>query len=584
MSEKIAVFTAWPYVNGNLHLGHLAGAYIPADIFVRYQRMRGRDAVLLSGSDTHGTPVELRAEREGVHPRQIVDRYHNLDLETYTRMGVSYDLYTETDTENHWRVSQQMFLRLLERGYLYRDAMQAFYCEHCTRFLADRYVEGTCPYCGYDSARGDQCDNCGRLLDALELVDPRCKICGETPVVRTTEHFFLDLDKLSPALREWLEDDKEHWRPNVLNVSRNMVRSGELHGRPVTRDIGWGIPVPVPGFENKTIYVWMEAVTGYLSVTFELAQVEGDPEGWRRWWTPDVRSYYFIGKDNITFHTIIWPGMLIGYGDLVLPYDVPANEYLMVGGRQLSKSRNWVIEAIDYLGRYDPDPLRYMLTINNPEKSDSNFTWEEFVRRNNDELVATWGNLVHRVLTFTYRTFDKRVPAPGELDARDQELLAAVRAGFEGVGDLIEGCKFKAALTEVMGLAQQANRYLNEKAPWAQIESDPTAAATTLYVGLQAITWLRTMLAPFLPFSSQQLHEMLGFDGSLIGRIYTEERVETARSHRVLRYDKSELVARWEPETLQPGHLLRKPKPLFRKLDESVAEEETARMLAIAGA
>ena len=583
MPEKIAVFTAWPYVNGNLHIGHLAGAYIPADIFVRYQRMRGRDAVLLSGSDTHGTPVELRAEREGVSPRVIVDRYHNLDLEAYIRMGVSYDLYTETDTENHWRVAQQMFLRLLERGYLYRDTMQGFYCEHCKRFLADRYVEGTCPHCGYDSARGDQCDNCGRLLDALELISPRCKICGATPVVRSTEHFFLDLEKLTPALREWLEDDKEHWRPNVLNVSRNMVRSGELRGRPVTRDIGWGIPVPVPGFENKTIYVWMEAVTGYLSVTVELAQIEGDPEGWRRWWTPDVRSYYFIGKDNITFHTIIWPGMLIGHGDLVLPYDVPANEYLMVGGRQLSKSRNWVIEALDYLQRYDPDPLRYMLTINNPEKSDSNFTWEEFVRRNNDELVATWGNLVNRVLTFVYRKFDGKVPAPGPFDSQDETLLNQIRAGFEPIGQLIEECKFKAALTEIMALAQNANRYLNEKEPWAQIESDPQAAATTLYVCLQGITWLRTMLTPFLPFTCQQLHEMLGFDGSLIGRIYIEERQESKRSHRVLRYDKSNLVGKWEPERLEPGQQLRKPKPLFRKLDESVAEEETRRMLESAG-
>ena len=583
MTERVAVYTAWPYVNGNLHIGHLAGAYIPADIFVRYQRLRGRETALLSGSDTHGTPVFLRAEQEGVSPREIVDRYHNNDVEAYVRMGVSYDLYTETDTENHWHVAQQMFLRLLESGYLYRDTMQAFYCASCQRFLADRYVEGTCPHCGYAEARGDQCDNCGRILDAVELIGPRCKMCGAIPEIRDTDHYYLDLAKLSPRLQAWLEDDKEHWRPNVLNPSLHQARSGELRGRPITRDIEWGIPVPLDGFEHKTIYVWMEAVTGYLSVTFELAKLEGDPAGWQRWWTDDVKSYYFIGKDNIAFHAIIWPAMLMGHGGLVLPYDVPANEYLMVGGRQLSKSRNWVIEALDYLERYDPDPLRYVLTINLPERSDTNFTWEEFVRRNNDELVATWGNLVNRVLTFTYREFDKKVPEPGKLDERDRELLAHIRGAFEPVGRQIEECKFKAALTDIMALAHEANRYLNEKEPWARIKDDQQSAATTLYVCLQGITWLRTMLTPFLPFTCQQLHTMLGFDGSLIGRIYTETVQEETRAHRILRFDRADLVGSWEPETLQPGQALRKPAPLFRKLEDSVAEEETARMLASAG-
>ena len=583
MKERVAVYTAWPYANGNLHIGHLAGAYIPADIFVRYQRLRGRETALLSGSDTHGTPVFLRAEQEGVSPREIVDRYHNNDLEAYACMGVSYDLFTETDTENHWHVAQQMFTRLLENGYLYKDTMQAFYCESCQRFLSDRYIEGTCPHCSYEEARGDQCDNCGLILDAIELIDPHCKMCGAVPVIRDTDHYYLDLAKLSPALREWLEDDKEHWRSNVLNPSLHQARSGELRGRPVTRDIAWGIPVPVEGFEHKMIYVWMEAVTGYLSVTVELAKLEGDPDGWRKWWTPDVRSYYFIGKDNIAFHAIIWPGMLIGHGDLVLPYDVPSNEYLMVGGRQLSKSRNWMVEVLDYLERYDPDPLRYALTINAPERSDTNFTWDEFVRRNNDEMVATWGNLVNRVLTFTYRKLDKQVPQPGELDERDEALLDEIRDGFEPIGQLIETCKFKAALIEIMGLAQQANRYLNDKEPWAQIKEDPLAAATTLYVCLQGITWLRTMLTPFLPFTCQQLHEMLGFDGSLSGRLYVEELQEETRNHRALRFDNTDLVGSWGPEELPPAQKLRKPKPLFRKLEESIADEEMARMIAAAG-
>lgn len=579
-TEKVAVFTAWPYVNGILHLGHMAGCYLPADIFVRYQRLRKRNTLLLSGSDTHGTPITVRAEQEGVSPREIVDRYHNIDLQTFMALGISYDLYTETDTENHWRVAQEMFLRLLRNGYIYRDTQRALYCPHCQRFLADRYVEGTCPHCGYEGARGDQCDHCGRTLDAIELILPRCKFCGGTPEVRETEHFFLDLGKLNEPLLRWINEDKEHWRPNVLNFTRARLESGELRGRPVTRDIEWGIPVPVQGFEHKTLYVWLEAVTGYLSVTHEWAQLQGNPEAWREWWTEDVRSYYFIGKDNIEFHSIIWPGMLLGYGGLVLPYDVPANEYLTVGGRQLSKSRNWVIEVPDFLSRYDPDALRYVLTINAPERSDANFTWEEFVRRNNDELVATWGNLVHRVLSFTYRRFDGRVPQPGPLSRLDQELLDKVEAGFGPVGDLIEGCKFRQALTEVMALAQEVNRYLNLREPWTLYGTDPEAAATALYVALRAIDSLKTLLLPFLPFTCQRLHEMLGYEGSLIGRQYVETVREEHRSHNVLRYDKSDLVGEWAPSQLPPGQPLRKPEPLFRKLDESVAEEEQARMEA----
>ena len=582
-AEKVAVYTAWPYSNGALHLGHIAGCYLPADIFVRYQRLRGRNALLLSGSDTHGTPITVRAEKEGVSPRDIVDRYHNLDLETYIGLGISYDLFTETDTENHWHVAQAMFLRLWENGYIYRDTQQALYCLHCQRFLADRYVEGTCPHCGYPEARGDQCDHCGRTLDAIELVLPRCKFCGRTPEIRETEHFFLDLARLNEPLRRWMQEDKEHWRPNVLNFTRARLESGELRGRPVTRDIEWGIPVPVPGFEHKRIYVWMEAVTGYLSVTHEWARLHGDPEGWRAWWAEDVRSYYFIGKDNIEFHTIIWPGMLIGYGELVLPYDVPANEYLTVGGRQLSKSRHWVIEVPDYLQRYDPDPVRYALTINAPERSDSNFTWEEFVRRNNDELVATWGNLVNRVLSFTYRRFDQRVPEPGPLTQLDEEILQKVETGFEPVGQLLEECKFKQALTEIMALAREVNRYLNEREPWSLFKADPEGAATTLYVALRVIDSLKTLLTPFLPFTCQRLHEMLGYEGNLMGRQYIEEVHEEHRSHRVLRFDASDLVGEWAPSRLQPGQALRRPAPLFTKLDEGIAAEEQARMDAMAG-
>lgn len=577
-TDRVAVYTAWPYANGALHLGHIAGCYLPADIFVRYQRLRGRNALLLSGSDTHGTPITVRAEQEGVSPREIVERYHHLDLEAFIGLGISYDLFTETDTENHWHVAQQMFLRLLTNGYVYRDTQEGLYCTHCQRFLADRYVEGTCPHCGHEGARGDQCDHCGRTLDAVELIDPRCKFCGGVPEVRETEHFFLDLGKLNEPLLRWVRQDKEHWRANVLNYTLARLESGELRGRPVTRDIEWGIPVPVEGFEHKTIYVWMEAVTGYLSVTHEWARLQGDPDRWRVWWADDVRSYYFIGKDNIEFHSIIWPGMLIGHGGLVLPYDVPANEYLTMAGRQLSKSRRWVIEVPDYLARYDPDPLRYVLTINAPERSDSNFTWEEFVRRNNDELVATWGNLVNRVCSFTYKRFKGRIPEPGPLTPVDEAILQKVEGGFEPIGELLEGCRFKQALTEAMALAHEVNRYLNEREPWALYKSDRQAAATVLFVALRAIDSLKILLTPFLPFTCQQLHEMLGYEGTLLGRQYTETVQEEKRSHTILRFDDAGLVGEWAPSQLPAGQAMRKPVPLFKKLDEDVAEKEWARM------
>ncbi|NOZ29241.1 MAG: methionine--tRNA ligase [Chloroflexi bacterium] len=588
MPEKILVCVAWPYCNGDLHIGHIAGAYLPPDIFARYHRLKGNEALMVSGSDTHGTPITVRAEEEGITPREVVDRYHPRFLELFQRLGIAFDLFTETDTENHWAVTQDMFLRHLEREYIYKDIQQALYCNHHHGFLADRYVEGTCPYCDYEGARGDQCDNCGRTLDAIELKNPRCKVCGSTEIiVRETEHFFLDLAKLNGPLLEWIRRDKEHWRPSVLNFTRAQLESGELRGRPITRDIQWGIPIPLPGYESKRIYVWYDAVIGYLSATKEWAKITGQPDAWREWWetdiAPDVKSYYFIGKDNIPFHTIIWPGMLYAYGGLNLPYDVPANEYLNVEGAKLSKSRRWVIEVLDVLDRYDPDPWRYILTINAPETSDVNFTWEEFVRRNNTELVATWGNLANRVLSFAYRRFDGRVPQPGDLDEIDQALLNTVKDGFDSVGRQIEGCHFKAALTEAMGLAQEANRYLNVKEPWKQIKEDPAAAATTIYVCLQAIDWLRVIFSPFLPFSSQKLHEYLGHEGSIFGRQYVEEYHETERSHLALRYDRSDLAARWAADPLPPGQPLRLPQPLFRKLDESVAEEEVERLLAKSG-
>jgi len=576
MAERIAILVAWPYASGSRHLGHIAGAYLPADIFARYHRLKGNDVLMVSGSDTHGTPITVRAEQEGVLPQQIVERYHNEFLNCFAQLGLSFDLFTYTDTENHYRVAQDMFLKLLSHGYIYKATMEAFYCERCRRFLPDRYVEGTCPYCGFQEARGDQCDNCGKPFDALKLVQPRCRFCQSRPAVRKTEHFFLDLSQFEQPLLDWVSRQK-HWRPNVANFTLNLLREG-LRGRPITRDIDWGVPVPVKGCEQKRIYVWFEAVIGYLSATIEWAQNNGQPDSWTDWWQKPARSYYFIAKDNIPFHTIIWPAMLMGYGGLNLPYDVPANEYLTFEGQKFSTSRNWAVWLPDYLSRYAPDPLRYYLTINAPESRDTDFTWKDFWFHNNNELVATWGNLVHRILTFTYRNFDRQVPAPGKLEEADRTILAKVEKGFGAFGQLIEQCRFKAALSEVMKLTAEANRYFDSKTPWAAIKTNPSAAATTLFVCLRVIDSLKVLFLPFLPFSSQALHQMLGYEGNIIGELEIESFRERERTHQALVWRKSGGQPGWSPSQLPPGQKLPKPYPLFKKLDESLVEEEMARL------
>ena len=582
MPERILVCVAWPYSNGDMHIGHIAGAYLPADIFARYHRLRGNDVLMVSGSDTHGTPITVRAEEEGITPREVVDRYHPRNVAMMRRLGISFDLFTETDTENHWAVTQELFMRHIEHGYVYRDTMQQLYCCNCRKWLADRYVEGACPFCSHDGARGDQCDNCGRAYDATALINPRCAYCGKSDIeLRNTEHFFLDLGKANAALLAWLNDgQKNHWRANVINATRARLESGELRGRPITRDMSWGVTIPVPGFEGKRIYVWYDAVIGYLSASKEWAAITGAPEAWRSWWQDAAaRTYYFIGKDNIEFHSIIWPGMLIGYDrSLNLPYDVPSNEYLNVEGRKLSKSRRWVIEMGDALDRYDPDPWRYALAACLPEAQDVNFTWEEFVRRNNEELVATWGNLANRVLGFAYKRFDGVVPEPGRLDDADRALLDQIEPAFSQVTQAIEAVRLKQALNEAMALAHEANRYLNLKEPWKQIKSDPAAAATSIFVALRVIDSLKTLFAPFLPFTCQRLHNDLGYNGDLFGRLYTEELNETERRHLALRYDGAGATGRWAPSQLSPGQSLRSPSALFLKLEPAIVDAEIEHM------
>jgi len=552
MSEKILVAVAWPYANGSLHLGQIAGAYLPADIFARYHRLKGNDVLMVSGSDQHGTPITIKAEQEGKKPAEIAARYHREFLESWQKLGISFDLFTTTGTENHAEVTQDMFLTLLKKDYIYKDRVSQPYCPQCKRFLPDRYIEGTCPFCGSSGARGDQCDDCGKPMNPAELLSPRCRLCGTTPRFEDSEHFFLKLSAFQEKLLKWIRP-KSHWRQNVLNFTTRYLEDG-LKDRAITRDIEWGVPVPLEGYGGKRIYVWFEAVIGYLSASKEWAKSNGDGEGWRSFWEDDkAKSYYFIGKDNIPFHTIIWPAMLMGYGGLNRPYDVPANEFLTIEGKKLSTSRNWAVWLPDYLSRYAPDPLRFLLSINMPENGDTDFSWREFFRRNNDELVATYGNLVNRVLTFVYRNFDGCVPEPGELDDQSQKLMAKAEETLKNVGELVAQCHFKQGIMAAMSLAQEANRYLDDKSPWKIIKKDKQAAATSLYVALGVISALKTALCPFLPFSSRKLHEMMGFEGT----------IESGG---------------WKLRLPTGGQRLGEPEPLFAKLDDKLVEEETARL------
>jgi len=588
MSDTILVAVAWPYANADIHTGNLAGAYLPADIFARYHRLAGNRVLMVSGTDSHGTPITVRADAEHTTPQALYERLHRRFLDLFLRAGLSYDLFTSTHTENHFRVSQDLFSALQANGYLYRQSEDQWYSPDENRYLPDRYVEGECYICHYPNARGDQCDNCGSLLDSTRLIHPRARTGGGRLELRPTEHFYLDLAKLTPALERYLADDKEHWRANVLRPSLQTVRSGELHGRAITRDLDWGIPVPVDGWQGKCLYVWFEAVIGYLSASVEWAAQHGSPEEWKDWWyEPSARTYYFIGKDNIPFHAIIWPAQLMGAERLYesdpsrrlnLPYDVPANEFLNLEGQKISGSRNWAVWGLDFLSRYDPDPLRYYLTAVSPETRDTEWEWADFVRRNNDELVATWGNLVNRVLSFAYRHWEGQVPDPGELGALDQALLAEVEAGFASVAKLLEAVRLRDALQEGMALAKAVNVYL-DRAPWfSVIKTDRAAAARTVYTALRAIDSLKILLAPFLPFTAERLHGFLGYQGRLFGEQRLVKISDSLGEHDALIYDPSQATGRWAPSTLAVAQPLREPAALYRKLDDSVAEEERARL------
>ncbi len=581
--QKILVCVAWPYANGLQHIGHIAGAYLPPDIFARYHRMRGHDVLMVSGSDTHGTPVTIQAEKEGVTPLDVVTRYHEKFIESYQKIGLTFDLFTHTHTENHEQIVHDFFKSLLDKGYIYRAISKQVFDRQAGRFLPDRYIEGECPLCGYKEARGDQCDQCGKTFDAIELKNPVSKMTGSRDLeVRETEHFYVDLGKLNDPLLNWIKEGKSHWRRHVLNFAKGTLEKKELRGTAITRDLEWGITIPLPGFEGKRIYVWFEAVMGYLSATMEWARLTGDPESWKKFWDDktgsDTKSYYFIGKDNITFHTIHWPGYLIAKGGLNLPYDVPANEYLNSYGRKFSKSRGSSITVLDVLERYQVDAWRYALTALAPETGDVDFTWDDFVEKVNNELVANWGNLVNRMLGFAFKRYDGKIPTPETpYESDDIALLDEIRAGFETVGILFEGVKLRSALEELKRLSQKVNQYLNDRAPWTVIKTDPARAKTSVYVSLQCITWLNTLWSPILIESSEMIWKSLGFDGQLFGRQYTETSREAGGSeHLILRYDHAAAVGRWEPRELPLGQAMREPSAPFKKLDEKVPELETA--------
>jgi methionyl-tRNA synthetase len=591
-SRHILAAPAWPYANGPRHIGHVSGFGLPCDMFARYRRMAGHPVLMVSGTDEHGTPIQVQADAEGVTARELADRYNRIIAEDLVGLDMSYDLFTRTTTRNHYAVVQDMFLALYENGYIFPRKSLGAVSPSTGRTLPDRYIEGTCPICGYEYARGDQCDNCGNQLDPIDLINPRSKINGETPVFVETEQFFLDLPAFADALGSWLQSKSGQWRPNVLKFSLNLL--GELQPRAITRDLDWGVPIPLDGWRDrpdKRIYVWFDAVIGYLSASIEWARRSGDPDAWRAFWqSPDAESYYFMGKDNIVFHAEIWPAMLLGYagkgarggkpgplGELDLPTEVVSSEYLTMEGKKFSSSRAVVIYVRDFLARYDVDALRYYVAVAGPENQDTDFTWSEFVRRNNDELVATWGNLVNRAVSFAARTVGS-IPSAGALTDTDQAVLAGSRAAFGTVGEHLGSSRFKLATAAAMATIAEANKYFSEQAPWKLRESDPDRMRTVLHVALQLVDDAKTLLTPFLPRSSQSVYEMLGGTGTWSDMPRIDQVDEDGGPSYPVITGSYDGQARWAQSPVRAGTPLEVPTPLFTKLDTSVIDEELARL------
>ncbi|MBA3523267.1 MAG: methionine--tRNA ligase [Geodermatophilaceae bacterium] len=591
-SQHVLTAVAWPYASGPRHIGHVAGFGVPSDVFSRYQRMAGNEVLMVSGTDEHGTPILVAAEAEGVTPKALADRYNRVIGEDLVSLGLSYDLFTRTTTRNHYQVAQDIFSTLHKNGYVFPKTTMGAISPSSGRTLPDRYIEGTCPICAFPQARGDQCDNCGNQLYPIDLIDPRSRINGETPNFIETEHYFLDLPAFVDTLGAWLQT-RTSWRPNVLRFAMNLL--DDVKPRSYTRDLDWGVPVPLDGWRDrpdKRIYVWFDAVVGYLSASIEWARRSGDPEAWRPFWQgEDARGYYFMGKDNIVFHAEIWPAQLTGYngdgahggepgplGRLNLPHEVVSSEFLTMEAKKFSASRGVGILVRDFLSRYDADSLRYYLAVAGPETSDTDFTWSEFLRRNNDELVAGWGNLVNRSISMAAKNVGA-VPTPGELTDVDRALLAASEAAFVPIGDLLARSRQKEAVREAMKVVAETNKYLSDEAPW-KLKDDPARRDTVLYVALQVIDDCKALLTPFLPHTAQKVHEALGAEGiwSAMPQLHDVEDLDGGTPYGVITGDYAVEQATWGSTPLPAGRPLAAPTPVFTKLDPSIVDDELGRL------
>ncbi|KAA1418804.1 methionine--tRNA ligase [Nocardioides humilatus] len=598
--SRVLSAVAWPYANGPRHIGHVAGFGVPSDVFSRYMRMAGHDVLMVSGSDEHGTPILIAADEAGMSPQELADQNHRLICEDLAGLGCSYDLYTRTTTRNHHAVVQELFLGVYNNGYFLEQTTFGAISPSTGRTLPDRYIEGTCPICGYDGARGDQCDNCGNQLDPQDLKNPHSRINGETPEFIETQHFFLDLPALAEALGAWLDGREATglWRPNVIRFSKNIL--DEIRPRAMTRDIDWGIAVPLDGWRDnptKKLYVWFDAVIGYLSASVEWARRTGEPERWREWWNPasdgvEAESFYFMGKDNITFHSQIWPAELLAYagkgdkggspgafGELNLPTEVVSSEFLTMEGKKFSSSKKVVIYVKDLLSRYQPDAFRYFVAAAGPENQDSDFTWAEFVRRTNDELVAGWGNLVNRTITLIHKNFGE-IPAAGELTTADQEVLAATEAAFGTVGDLIGRNRMRQAIGEAMRAVGDVNKYVSDHEPWKlKGDDERERLATILHVAAQCVADLNLVLSPFLPFSANAVDEALGGAGNIapMPRIDDVDDLDGGAPYPIITGDYSGFPE-WRRHAIEPGVPVGKPTPVFTKLDPLLIDEELERL------
>ena len=553
--EKVLVTSALPYANGPIHLGHLSGAYLPADIYVRYKRLKGDDIIYICGSDEHGVPITITADKEGVSPKVIIDRYHEANKKAFERFGMSFDNYSRTSLPIHHETAKEFFLEFYNRGMLIEKKSNQFYDEKAKMFLPDRYVEGTCPRCGNEQARSDECENCGSLYDPSELINPKSKVSGETPVLRETTHYYFPLGKYQPALEKYVDEmnAKYGWKDNVLQYCRGWFKDG-LKERAITRDLDWGIKVPVDSAAGKVIYVWFEAVLGYISSTKEYSQIKNQPDLWKKYWQdPNTKYIAFIGKDNVVFHTIIFPAILMAWNEAgkeqyCLPQNVPANEFLNFEGKKFSKSRGWGIDVDEFLNLFPADPLRYTLAANLPENRDTDFYWKEFQLRNNSELADILGNFINRTFTFVHKHFDGKVPSRGKLEKIDEEMLKEISEYPQRVSNLFEKYKIKDGVNEMMNLARDGNKYFNDSEPWVTVKSNKEKCGTTLNICLQAIYTLAELFSPVLPFTSGKLFKMLN----------------------------AKPVA-WEEcgkSFLKEGHQTNRAEILFPKIEDEVIEEQ----------